>query len=94
MEGSVDAGYYTYTGLQRDWDGTSNAYPGQEVAMLIYSSSDTTFFDEKRRRSTNQASFMPATATSDYVGNLIGGATLWMLDGMDDVRQRRRAWRS
>jgi sn-glycerol 3-phosphate transport system substrate-binding protein len=77
-----DSGYYTYTGLQRDWDGTSNAYLAGEVAMLIYSSSDTTFFDENSTF-TNQASFMPYNEAVPYVGNLIGGATIWMLDGMD-----------
>jgi sn-glycerol 3-phosphate transport system substrate-binding protein len=77
-----DAGYYTYTGLQRDWDGTSNAYLAEEVAMLVYSSSDTTFFDTNATF-TNQASFMPANEAVDYVGNLIGGGTIWMLDGMD-----------
>jgi sn-glycerol 3-phosphate transport system substrate-binding protein len=81
-KGLNDAGYYTYTGLQRDWDGTSNAYLAEEVAMLVYSSSDTTFFDENATF-TNQASFMPANEAVDYVGNLIGGGTIWMLDGMD-----------
>ncbi len=77
-----DTGYYTYTGLQRDWDGTSNAYLAGEVAMLVYSSSDTTFFDENAEF-TNVASFMPSDGDTDYVGNLIGGATIWMLDGME-----------
>lgn len=81
-KGLADKGYYTYTGLQRDWDGTSNAYLAKEVAMLVYSSSDTTFFDENAEFE-NKASFMPRNENVDYVGNLIGGATLWMLDGMD-----------
>jgi sn-glycerol 3-phosphate transport system substrate-binding protein len=81
-KGLDDVGYYTYTGLQRDWDGTSNAYLAEEVAMLVYSSSDTTFFDTNATF-TNEASFMPRNEAVDYVGNLIGGATIWMLDGMD-----------
>ncbi len=85
-KGLSDAGYYTYTGLQRDWDGTSNAYLAGEVAMLIYSSSDTTFFDTNASF-TNQASYMPRNENVDYVGNLIGGATLWMLDGMDPAQE-------
>ena len=85
-KGLSDAGYYTYTGLQRDWDGTSNAYLAEEVAMLIYSSSDTTFFDTNAGF-TNQASYMPRNEDVDYVGNLIGGATLWMLDGMDAAQE-------
>ncbi len=85
-KGLSDSGYYTYTGLQRDWDGTSNAYLAGEVAMLVYSSSDTTFFDENATFE-NQASFMPANENVDYVGNLIGGATIWMLDGMDTATE-------
>lgn len=85
-KGLSDSGYYTYTGLQRDWDGTSNAYLAEEVAMLIYSSSDTTFFDTNASF-TNQASFMPYNEDVAYVGNLIGGATLWMLDGMDAAQE-------
>jgi sn-glycerol 3-phosphate transport system substrate-binding protein len=85
-KGLNDVGYYTYTGLQRDWDGTSNAYLAEEVAMLVYSSSDTTFFDENATF-TNQASFMPRNEAVDYVGNLIGGATIWMLDGMDTTTE-------
>ncbi len=81
-KGLSDSGYYIYTGLQRDWDGTSNAYLAGEVAMLIYSSSDTTFFDENSEF-TNLASFMPYNEDVDYVGNLIGGATIWMLNGLD-----------
>jgi sn-glycerol 3-phosphate transport system substrate-binding protein len=85
-KGLSDKGYYTYTGLQRDWDGTSNAYLAGEVAMLVYSSSDTTFFDTNATF-TNQASFMPRNENVDYVGNLIGGGTIWMLDGMDQATE-------
>ena len=85
-KGLSDEGYYTYTGLQRDWDGTSNAYLAGEVAMLVYSSSDTTFFDTNAEF-TNEASFMPYNGDVEYVGNLIGGATIWMLDGMDQTTE-------
>ena len=85
-QGLDQDGSYIYTGLQRDWDGTSNAYLAGEVAMLIYSSSDTTFFDENAEF-TNLASFMPYNEDAGYVGNLIGGATIWMLDGMDSATE-------
>jgi sn-glycerol 3-phosphate transport system substrate-binding protein len=88
-KGLSDAGYYTYTGLQRDWDGTANAYYAGDVAMLIYSSSDTTKITNTGTDSgfEVQASFMPQNGDVDYVGNLIGGATIWMLDGMDEKTQ-------
>jgi len=84
-----DKGYYTYTGVQRDWDGTANAFIAQEVAMLVYSSSDTTFLTTEGANAgfNVEASFMPHNGDTDYVGNLIGGATLWMLDGMEPVTE-------
>ncbi|GMR01696.1 MAG: ABC transporter substrate-binding protein [Acidimicrobiia bacterium] len=81
----ADKGYYTYTGLQRDWGGVDTLFLAQEIALMVDSSSDTLIhqgeaadlgFDFK-------ASFMPRNENVDYVGNLIGGATIWMLDGMD-----------
>ena len=35
-KGLSDSGYYTYTGLQRDWDGTSNAYLCGEGAFAAF----------------------------------------------------------
>ena len=88
-KGLSDSGYYTYTGQQRDWGGTSNAFLASEVAMLVYSSSDTSFFDREAETAgfTVQASFQPRNENVDYVGNLIGGATIWMLDGMDQATE-------
>ena len=88
-KGLNDDGYYTYTGLQRDWDGTANAFYAEDVAMLIYSSSDTTAITDTGTESgfEVQASFMPRNGDVDYVGNLIGGATIWMLDGMDTATE-------
>ena len=84
-----DAGYYTYTGLQRDWDGTANAFIAGEVAMLVYSSSDTTFLTDEGTSAgfDVSASYMPRNGDTEYVGNLIGGATLWMLDGMETTEE-------
>jgi sn-glycerol 3-phosphate transport system substrate-binding protein len=85
-KGLSDAGYYTYTGVQRDWNGTMAAYQAEEVAMLIYSSSDTSIAVGDTAF-TNETSFMPRNEAVDYVGNLIGGATIWMLDGMDTTTE-------
>ncbi len=85
----ADSGYYVYTGTQRDWGGTAAAFEAQNVAMLVYSSSDTTVLTESG--ATNgfevRTSFMPYNQDVDYVGNLIGGATLWMTNGLDEVEQ-------
>ncbi|NIA25116.1 MAG: extracellular solute-binding protein [Gammaproteobacteria bacterium] len=81
----ADKGYYLYTGAQRDWDGTSNAFQAQQVAMLIYSSSDTTALTQAGVDGGFEvkASFMPHNQDVPYEGNLIGGATLWMINGLD-----------
>ncbi|MBT7599963.1 MAG: extracellular solute-binding protein [Anaerolineae bacterium] len=36
---SYDKGYYLYTGVQRDWGGTTDLFNAQQVAMLLTSSS-------------------------------------------------------
>lgn len=79
-----DAGYYVYTGAQRDWTGTYNAFIAQDVAFLIYSSSDTTAItnDAINAGFTATGSFMPHNGDMDYAGNLIGGATLWLTNGL------------
>ncbi|PJF21918.1 MAG: ABC transporter substrate-binding protein [Phototrophicales bacterium] len=81
-----DNGYYVYTGVVRDWTGTYNAFIAQQVAFLIYSSSDTTLItnDSQEAGFTAVASFMPHNGEVEYVGNLIGGATLWLNNGLDE----------
>jgi sn-glycerol 3-phosphate transport system substrate-binding protein len=80
-----DSGAYVYTGTQRDWSGTAAAFNSQNVAMLIYSSSDTTVITEDATANGFEVktSFMPYNQDREYVGNLIGGATLWMTNGLD-----------
>lgn len=83
------AGHYVYTGVQRDWDGTNTAFQAQEVGMLIYSSSDTTVITETGSENGFNvvAANMPYNGDVAYEGNLIGGATLWLLDGLDTVTE-------
>ncbi|MGH1490484.1 MAG: extracellular solute-binding protein [Acidimicrobiales bacterium] len=82
-------GHYVYTGLQRDWDGTSAAFQAQNVAMLVYSSSDTTALTDAGTENGFEvrSSFMPYNQDREYAGNLIGGATLWMTNGLDSTQQ-------
>ncbi|MEE9413760.1 MAG: extracellular solute-binding protein [Acidimicrobiales bacterium] len=84
-----DSGDYVYTGTQRDWGGTAAAFNSQNVAMLVYSSSDTTVLTDDG--ATNgfdvRSSFMPYNQDRDYVGNLIGGATLWITNGLPEDKE-------
>jgi len=89
MKDLQDAGYYTYTGLQRDWGGVDALFLAQDIAMQIDSSSDTLIHQAEAEELGFDylTSFMPRNEKVDYVGNLIGGATIWMLDGMDQVKE-------
>jgi sn-glycerol 3-phosphate transport system substrate-binding protein len=84
-----DAGTYVYTGSQRDWNGTAAAFNAQNVAMLVYSSSDTTVLTEAGVENGFEvaSSFMPYNQDTPYVGNLIGGATLWLTNGLSQAEQ-------
>jgi sn-glycerol 3-phosphate transport system substrate-binding protein len=79
-----DAGYYVYTGVQLDWTGTYNAFIAQDVAMLIYSSSDTTALTNDGAEAGFEvvAAPMPYNQETGYTGNLIGGASLWLSNGL------------
>jgi sn-glycerol 3-phosphate transport system substrate-binding protein len=85
-KGLEDAGHYVYTGVQRDWDGTYNAFAAQQLPFLIYSSSDTTLLTEEGESGGFEvvASFMPRNSDqTDGGGNIIGGASLWLVDGLE-----------
>lgn len=84
-----DDGKYYYSGKQEDWDGPTNAFGGQEVAFLMSSSGDGTAVvtDAEKAGFGVEVSKMPVFADKEYTGNLIGGATLWLTDGLDDKTQ-------
>lgn len=79
-----DMGYYIYTGVQRDWGGSYNTFIGQDVALLMYSSSDTTPLTADGAEAGFEvvAAPMPYNAEVGYTGNLIGGASLWLANGL------------
>lgn len=81
----ADEGYYLYTGQQRDWGGTYNAFIAEQVAFLQYSSSDTTGLTEDGAEAgfEVEASPMPYNAEREFFGNIIGGATMWLTNGLE-----------
>ncbi len=80
-----DAGYYTYSGTQRDWDGAYNAFASQSLPFILYSSSDTTLLTEEGESAgfEVEASFLPHNDDRDSGGGIIGGATLWLTEGLE-----------
>ena len=89
-KGMQDDGLYTYTGIQRDWGGTYDLFAAQKVPFLVYSSSDTTLLTDEGVNGgfEVESSLMPRNgdATSGG-GNIIGGATLWLVDGLGEGDQ-------
>lgn len=83
-----DAGYYVYTGIQRDWGGTQNAFEAQQVAFLVFSSSDATLIPANTAENFESiVSRMPYNEEAGYHGNIIGGATLWLNNGLDEATE-------
>jgi sn-glycerol 3-phosphate transport system substrate-binding protein len=80
-----DKGHYIYTGTQRDWGGTYDLFSSQGVPFLIYSSSDTTLLTNEGVNGGFDvvSTFMPRNANRPAGGNIIGGASLWLVDGLD-----------
>jgi sn-glycerol 3-phosphate transport system substrate-binding protein len=80
-----DDGQFYYSGKQEDWDGPKNAFGGQEAAFLMSSSGDGTAVvtDAKETGFDVDVTKMPVFADKPYSGNLIGGATLWLVDGLE-----------
>jgi sn-glycerol 3-phosphate transport system substrate-binding protein len=83
-----DMGYLYYSGARdgSSWGTVDQAFQGQQVAMAIYSSSDTAAYTNTgvELGYEVQASFMPYNqdAEGGWTGNLIGGASLWLVDGL------------
>lgn len=79
-----DDGYYLYTGKQRDWGGTTDLFNAQQVAMLITSSSLATNVTDAGKEAGYDvvASYMPYNQDVPRKGNIIGGATLYLVNGL------------
>ncbi|MDX1992203.1 MAG: extracellular solute-binding protein [bacterium] len=80
------AGYLYYSGAQGgdSWATVDQAFQAQQVAMAIYSSSDTGVYTQTGADNGFDvvASFLPYNDEVGYTGNLIGGASLWLVNGL------------
>jgi sn-glycerol 3-phosphate transport system substrate-binding protein len=86
-QGMYQKGFYTYTGVQRDWSGTEQAIQSASAAMIITSSADAANITNAASANGIElvTSRMPYNAETGWTGNLIGGASLWLVDGLDPV---------
>jgi sn-glycerol 3-phosphate transport system substrate-binding protein len=81
-----DKGYLYYSGAQGgdSWATVDQAFQSQQVAMAIYSSSDTAYYIQIGAENgfEVQASRLPYNEETGWTGNLIGGASLWLTAGL------------
>lgn len=92
-----DKGYLYYSGARDGsaWGTVDQAFQSQQVAMAIYSSSDTAIYTNTGKENGYDvvASFMPYNDAVGYTGNLIGGASLWLVDGLaPEVEEGALTW--
>lgn len=87
MDDQAAKGYLYYSGAQGgdSWSTVDQAFLGGQVAMAAYSSSDTRVYTETGAENGFEvlASFLPYNDETGWTGNLIGGASLWLVDGLD-----------
>ncbi len=84
------AGYYSYTGRLEDWDGSDALFANQEVVFHITSTADlgnlTTAAEENGFELG--AGLLPIPDGSNRNGVVIGGASLWLVEGKPVEEQR------
>ncbi|WP_025272240.1 extracellular solute-binding protein [Haloglycomyces albus] len=84
-----DKDYLYYSGKQNDWTGPLNAFSAQKSAFFLTSSGEATDivntgadagFDVNVSRT-------PYNSETEFAGNLIGGATMWMTNGLSEINE-------
>ena len=80
-----EAGYYAYSGVQRDWPGTVQAFNSQQLPFIMTSSASAGGI--MRNAAENdvevQTGMMVYDAEVGWTGNILGGATMWITDGLE-----------
>ncbi|MFN8527935.1 MAG: extracellular solute-binding protein [Anaerolineae bacterium] len=81
-----DKGYLYYSGAQGgdSWATAEQAFASQQVAMTVESSSDISSYETDATNGgfTMLTSFMPYNQETGWTGNLIGGGSLWLTNGL------------
>jgi len=82
-----DKGYLYYSGAQGgdSWATVDQSFLGSQTAMAAYSSSDTAYYTNTGADNGFDvtASFLPYNQETGWTGNIIGGATLWLVGGLE-----------
>lgn len=80
-----NAGYYAYSGVQRDWPGTVQAFNAQQVPFIMTSSASAGGITQAAAENGVEVvtSTMVYDAEIGWTGNILGGATMWVSEGLD-----------
>lgn len=92
-----DKGYLYYSGAQggASWSTVDQSFLSGQTAMTAYSSSDTKLYTNTGKENGFEvvASFLPYNDDTGWTGNLIGGASLWLVDGLaPEVEEGALTW--
>lgn len=77
-------GMFVYSGVQRDWEGTVQAFNTQSVPFIMTSSASARGIVQNAMDNNFEVvtSMMMYDDEVGYTGNAIGGATMWVTDGL------------
>ncbi len=76
--------YYVYTGTRRDWTGTRQLFGNGQVAFALFSSASARGVVEDAAAAgfEVETGFLVRNGEYDWTGNILGGATMWITDGL------------
>src|SRR5258708_3945423 len=88
-----DAKYYIYSGKLEDTDGSTAIFQSKQVAFLIDSTSDVADNTDAASKGgfTLGVGKMPINEKVERNGNVIGGASLWLVGGHPDAETKAAA---
>lgn len=80
-----EKGYYVYTGTKRDWTGQLQLFRSGEVAFALSSSASARGLVDSAAETGFELGTGLLIRNDDYDwnGNILGGATMWITDGLD-----------
>jgi sn-glycerol 3-phosphate transport system substrate-binding protein len=78
-----EKGYFVYSGVQRDWSGTVQAFSTQQVPFIMTSSASAGGIVNSARENGFEVltGRMAHDGEIPWTGNIIGGATMWVTAG-------------
>jgi sn-glycerol 3-phosphate transport system substrate-binding protein len=78
-------GYFVYSGVQRDWTGTVQSFNSQQIPFIMTSSASAGGIvnDAAANGFEVVTGKMLYDADVPYTGNILGGATMWISNGLD-----------